>query len=217
MSSSNLKVFVAGEDILASDTNDNNQYILNQITSSTGAIVSQLGSTNTSLANLTNNFNTLDSTAVKITGAQTIAGNKTFTGDLVFSGTPEFTNGVTIPLCDEPATTTSTASESLFCPVVQNYKNGGSWYRIYSDGWVEQGGWNNTSTNFDVTFLIEMADTNYTRWVTGSCNDDSQSGHNYMHTLTTTGAKVRGFNQRIGTTYYGTAWGVAGYMKVVEE
>lgn len=50
--------------------------------------------------------------------------------------------------------------------VVEPYKNGTNWYRIYSDGWIEQGG-RATFTNvesyktFTVTLLKEMKDTNY--------------------------------------------------------
>ena len=49
--------------------------------------------------------------------------------------------------------------------VVETYTNGTSWYRVYSDGWCEQGGRiaNVTET---VTLLKEMADTNGTVTVT---------------------------------------------------
>ena len=43
--------------------------------------------------------------------------------------------------------------------VVDSYVNGNSWYRIYSDGWVEQGGY---TTSSNVTLLKEMANINYT-------------------------------------------------------
>lgn len=86
--------------------------------------------------------------------------------------------------------------------ITQTYSNGSSWYRIWSDGWCEQGGVVN-GDNVTITFLIKMANTNYTRWVTGSSTSNTASGHNYMNTLTTTSAVVRGFNE--------TAWGIAGY------
>ena len=43
--------------------------------------------------------------------------------------------------------------------VVETYKNGTEWYRVFSDGWVEQGGYaaKNTTTNF----LKQFANTNY--------------------------------------------------------
>lgn len=39
--------------------------------------------------------------------------------------------------------------------------NGYTWYRLYSDGWVEQGGLTATATDTTVTLPVEMADTNY--------------------------------------------------------
>lgn len=44
--------------------------------------------------------------------------------------------------------------------VTETYKSGTSWYRKYSDGWVEQGG-KSTSDGQTVTFPIKMADTEY--------------------------------------------------------
>ena len=38
------------------------------------------------------------------------------------------------------ATTTSSASKARPAVVVTNYVNGTSWYRVWSDGWIEQGG-----------------------------------------------------------------------------
>ena len=64
-------------------------------------------------------------------------------------------------------------------------ENGYTWYRKYADGWVEQGGINNTDT---LTYLIPMAGTNYIMFLqpmetTGkyamNCNN-----------LTTTGASI---------------------------
>ena len=62
------------------------------------------------------------------------------------------------------ATTTSSASKARPAVVVTNYVSGASWYRIWSDGWIEQGGFvsnapNNTDTT--VTFLKKFSNTNY--------------------------------------------------------
>ena len=58
--------------------------------------------------------------------------------------------------------------------VIESYKNSTSWYRIYSDGWVEQGGVclvpeTSAQTNgyIDVTLLIPMNDTNYSTFACG--------------------------------------------------
>lgn len=39
----------------------------------------------------------------------------------------------------------------------------GTWYRLWSDGWLEQGGYytNNSNTTQTVSYLISFADTNY--------------------------------------------------------
>lgn len=57
--------------------------------------------------------------------------------------------------------------------VVESYVGGSNWYRVYSDGWVEQGGviaLNGpvSSTNKIITFLKPMKDTNYFR---GACSN----------------------------------------------
>lgn len=46
--------------------------------------------------------------------------------------------------------------------VTETYQNGTSWYRVYSDGWCEQGGVANaTYTGTVVTLLKPYRDTNY--------------------------------------------------------
>lgn len=45
--------------------------------------------------------------------------------------------------------------------VVETYVNGTSWYRVYSDRWCEQGGYN-SSDSASITFLKPYANTNYT-------------------------------------------------------
>ena len=49
--------------------------------------------------------------------------------------------------------------------ITETWSNGTSWYRKYSDGWIEQGGEYNTKerdTNITVTFPVAFKDTNYT-------------------------------------------------------
>lgn len=70
------------------------------------------------------------------------------------------------------ATTASTASKQRPAVVIQNYVNGNSWYRIWSDGWKEQGGYcavqYNTQTK--VTFLKAFSNANYSLTVSGRLN-----------------------------------------------
>lgn len=61
-------------------------------------------------------------------------------------------------------------TETIY-PVVETYVNGTSWYRVYSDGWVEQGGEYTTAIatngNVQITLLKPFTDTNYNVQVTG--------------------------------------------------
>ena len=44
--------------------------------------------------------------------------------------------------------------------ITETYKNGTSWYRVYSDGWCEQGGFGGGATG-TISLLKPMVDTNY--------------------------------------------------------
>lgn len=47
--------------------------------------------------------------------------------------------------------------------LVDSYQSGVNWYRKWSDGWIEQGGWQGTlSTNVTVTLNTPFTTTNYT-------------------------------------------------------
>lgn len=76
-------------------------------------------------------------------------------------------DGFLFPKCTSKATTTSSASNHKVAVVVQNYVNGTSWYRVWSDGWIEQGGIVSipeftTSTSITVTLLKNFSNGNYT-------------------------------------------------------
>lgn len=63
--------------------------------------------------------------------------------------------------------------------LTESYVNGTSWYRVYSDGWCEQGGWVNSgvssvNSGVVVTFLKPYKDTNYTI-VMGSSHADTSN------------------------------------------
>ena len=78
------------------------------------------------------------------------------------------------PRCTTKATTTSSAANDKVAVVVQNYVNGTTWYRVWSDGWKEQGGANITgSSTGTLTFLKAFSNTNYTI-VTGVRPNDSE-------------------------------------------
>jgi hypothetical protein len=55
--------------------------------------------------------------------------------------------------------------------VIETYINGTSWYRVYSDGWCEQGGsFTCSSAGQILTYLIPFIDTNYTMSASGGTN-----------------------------------------------
>lgn len=72
--------------------------------------------------------------------------------------------------------------------VVETYQNGASWYRVWSDGWVEQGGrvQINASSNSLITLLKSFKDTNY---------------HiNFSHSLIGTGNQAESAAQQTSTS-----------------
>lgn len=88
--------------------------------------------------------------------------------------------------CTSKATTTSSASTTRPCWVVQNYLSGGSWYRVWSDGWIEQGGISSAvadKAGITVSFLKSFANTNYDLQVTSiwqGTNDDTTWMQSYQ-------------------------------------
>lgn len=67
--------------------------------------------------------------------------------------------------CNAVPTTTSSASSAQPAVVIQNYVSGTSWYRVWSDGWIEQGGrvqlTSQNTTGTVVSFLKAFQNTNY--------------------------------------------------------
>ena len=69
--------------------------------------------------------------------------------------------------------------------VVETYKNGTSWYRVYSDGWKEQGGY---LSGTSVTFLKQFNDANYT--LTYGNTSGQYFEKERFYDLTTAGFKI---------------------------
>ena len=98
--------------------------------------------------------------------------------------------------------------------IVKTYVNGYSWYREYSDGWVEQGGRRGlTGATTTVSLLITMADANYTPLVNFIKTSDASS--TYYNTITTSistsSFKVYESQSGSSTTYKYVSWYVCGY------
>lgn len=79
-------------------------------------------------------------------------------------------------------TTTSTASASRTSLVTQNYLNGTSGYRVWSDGYCEQWGFV-TTHNTTVTLLKSYSDTNYAILL-GTADYNSGTYASTVHTRT---------------------------------
>lgn len=80
-------------------------------------------------------------------------------------------------------------------------ENSYTWFRLYSDGWVEQGGIYNASA---LTYLITMADTNYTMFLQPM--DTSGNYAMRCQNLTTTGASI----QTAASQWHNYSWQVSG-------
>ena len=94
--------------------------------------------------------------------------------------------------------------------IVETYVNGYSWYRVYSDGWCEQGGGSYQSSNgghrnTTVTLLKPFIDTNYSISITSRFNSSTGEGTNYFANPQTTSftAYICG---------YGFTWQACGYI-----
>ena len=71
--------------------------------------------------------------------------------------------------------------------IVETYSNGTSWYRVYSDGWCEQGGTlSGGSASQTLTFLKTFADTNYS-WLCSITASDNYPKSVQATSFTTTG------------------------------
>ncbi len=69
---------------------------------------------------------------------------------------------ITIFECSEPLRLLDTNTFKTIPHIVETWSNGTSWYRLYSDGWCEQGGWLTPNSDpYNITFLKEFKDTNY--------------------------------------------------------
>ena len=88
-------------------------------------------------------------------------------------------NGLANTICTTKPLTISSASSAKPAVIIENYINGTSWYRVWSDGWCEQGGniaGGTDNTNFEVTLLKAYADTNYDVGFTSLSNNSSTYG-----------------------------------------
>ena len=109
--------------------------------------------------------------------------------------------------CTAKATTTSSASTTRPAWIVQNYVSGTSWYRVWSDGWIEQGGGlhatvDTTTGVKTITYLKSFANANYTFVVNvGNNSTDNISYYRHPYAKTNTGFTYNKSNIGIGNWY----------------
>lgn len=102
------------------------------------------------------------------------------------------------------------------CPayIVETYQNGASWYRVYSDGWCEQGGINTQSigSQSTVNLLKNYKDTSYLVMVsnqsTSFVNDTANKFQINIYNKTTSS-----FGTWVDSSFIGQCWETKGYIK----
>ena len=117
---------------------------------------------------------------------------------------------------NKTATDISTASSIRPAVIIENYINENSWYRIFSDGWCEQGGVNPCKNNAvtTLTLLKTMKSTNYTILTSlGGYTNLGDWGDNVGGSALTT-SQFRIFRGHHGsqTGTVNVHWKVSGYL-----
>ena len=92
----------------------------------------------------------------------------------------------------------------------ESYINGTSWYRVYSDGWCEQGG-ETTERDVTVTFLKQFKNTNYT--IVGNEIFSSFGQESELAIVKTSASQARIYVDYGGTVSgTGACWQACGYI-----
>jgi hypothetical protein len=102
---------------------------------------------------------------------------------------------------------------------VETYQNGTSWYRVYSDGWCEQGGQitglNSSASTYNVSLLKTYKDTSYNIVCWDMSRYSSSTPTYIVATKLTTG--FNGSYSGIGSSDGGSSgkldWQACGYIR----
>lgn len=111
--------------------------------------------------------------------------------------------------------TSLSESEINFVPahtVIEVYQDNNTWYRKYSDGWIEQGGlYTSTASGLLITFSIPFSNVNYN--IIATCNDYDNSLHGIasIGSKTATGCKLSVINTESNSREYLTSVFACGY------
>lgn len=105
---------------------------------------------------------------------------------------------------------------SLHAYVISSYHNGTDWYRVWSDGWCEQGGYYNGSIGTDasttITLLKNYKDTNYSVYQQTYASTSISEGTDICVQSKTTSNFIL-CNEGYVATMYGLNWEAKGYIK----
>ena len=99
------------------------------------------------------------------------------------------------------------SKETLFAKLFTTYSDGSSWYRVWPDGWIEQGGVANAGGTVTIIFPKAFRDTNYTVVAT-TLGTNSQI---YAQCITkTSGTEMKIYNNG-GSSSQQKSWYACGY------
>lgn len=101
--------------------------------------------------------------------------------------------------------------------IVEKYQSGTQWYKVYSDGWCEQGGYNLDTTDYallSISLLKVYKDTNYTLTITSCSTNGTNSAGTPMVMAGYTQKFTSYFTRRSSTNPYraGVSWQACGYI-----
>ena len=96
--------------------------------------------------------------------------------------------------------------------VVETYRNGVNWYRVWSDGWIEQGSTLPKGADSIATFLRAFTTTDYNVQVTGVDTESGYTGYIFVvNSRTTTNMHIQSVSNGITATYVAKNWYACGY------
>lgn len=97
--------------------------------------------------------------------------------------------------------------------VIETYNNGTDWYRIWSDGWCEQGGELSTvnqDSTTNVNLLQPYINTNYSVLITAT--GGKRSSTQYMNGNAVASKNMNSFVMQTNDYAYGRIWRACGYI-----
>ena len=100
--------------------------------------------------------------------------------------------------------------DTIFSKMFTKYVNGKTWYRVWPDGWIEQGGEVGASGQITVTFPKAFSNTNYTVVATSI----GTNGEIYAQCIQRTSATQMTIYNRGGSASLAKSWYACGFQEV---